>query len=136
MNDLSPDDTTDNADSLGIYIYDDTHPRASIVHVFGEATFAERAAFEAAIDGAAAGKRPVVINLRECSYIDCAAVGVIVRTAKNLRDDLRLALQSGTQGYRILELTGLTRVLQIFETVEEAAGPIAEPLPPPQLRVV
>jgi len=47
--------------------------------------------------------------------MDAAAIGVIVRAARDLGDGLRLAIPRGSQGYRMLELTGLTRVLHIFE---------------------
>lgn len=126
----------ENAETLGVFILDDMHPHASIVHVFGEATFAESAPFESAIVSAVRIGRPVVINLRECCYLDCGAVAVVVRAAKNLGDGLRLAVPRSTQGYRILEITGLTHVLHIFETVDEAAGTLDERAHRPRLRVV
>ncbi|HEV8022328.1 MAG TPA: STAS domain-containing protein [Candidatus Lustribacter sp.] len=127
----------ESVESLGIFILDDSHPRASIVHVFGEATFAETKSLESAIVGAVRIGRPVVIDMRECRYMDCGAVGVIVRAAKNLGDQLRLAMPRHGQGYRILEISGLTRVLHIFETVDEAAGALGEPAPlRPRLRAV
>ena len=125
----SPNDG-DKTATLGIFILDDTHPRASVVHVFGEATFAETRSFESAIAGAVRIGRPLVIDMRECSYMDCGAVGVIVRAAKSLGDHLRLAMLRHGQGYRILELTGLTRVLHVFETVDEAAAALDEPAAP------
>jgi anti-anti-sigma factor len=114
----------DGGEMLGTFILDDTDPRASIVHVFGEATFAETGPFESAIISGVRIGRPVVIDMCECTYMDCGAVGVIVRAAKNLGDALRLAMPRYGQGYRILEVTGLTRVLHVFETVDEAAGPL------------
>lgn len=129
-------DNGEDAAGLGIFILDDDHPRASIVHVFGEATFAETASFESAIVGAIRIGQPVVIDMCECSYMDCGAVGVIVRAAKNLGDQLRLALPRDGQGYRILEITGLTRALHVFETVDEAAGPLEEFARRPWLRAV
>jgi anti-anti-sigma factor len=106
-----------------IFILDDTHPRASIVHIFGEATFADTAQLESMIVGAIRIGRPVIVDLRECRYMDCAAIGVIVRAAKNLGDLLRLAVPRGSQAYRMLDLTGLVRVLHIFETLDDAIAP-------------
>jgi anti-anti-sigma factor len=126
----------DNVETLGLFILDDTDPRAAIVHVFGEATFAETGPFQSAIVNAVRIGRPVVVDLCECRYMDCAAVGVIVSAAKNLGDALRLALPRSGQGYRILEVTGLTRVLHVFETVDEAAGPLDEIARRPRLRAV
>jgi anti-anti-sigma factor len=120
----------------GIFIHDDSHPRAAVVHVFGEATFADTAAFESMIVSVVRIGRPVVLDMRECTYMDCAAIGVIVRAAKNLGDQLRLVIPRRSQNYRLLELTGLTRVLHLTETIEAAAGTIEEIAPPARLRLV
>jgi anti-anti-sigma factor len=122
--------------SGGVFIHDDTHPRASIVSVFGEATFADTAALESMIVSVIRIGRAVIIDLRECSYMDCATIGVIVRAAKNLGDQLRIVIPTCSQGYRMLELTGLTRVLHLFETIDRAAGSIDEATPAPRLRLV
>jgi len=121
--------------SAGIFIHDDTHPRASIVSVFGEATFADAAALESMIVSVIRIGRPVVVDLRECSYMDCATIGVLVRAAKNLGDQLRIVIPTRSQGYRMLDLTGLTRVLHLFETTDAAASPIDD-APPSHLRSV
>lgn len=119
-----------------VFIHDDSNPRAAVVHVFGEATFADTAAFESMIVSVVRIGRPVVIDMRECTYMDCAAIGVIARAAKNLGDQLRLVIPRRSQNYRMLELTGLTRVLHIAETVEAATGAPEEMLPPARLRLV
>jgi len=106
--------------TAGVFIQDDTDPRGSILHVFGEATFADIAAFESSIVGLVRIGKPVVIDMRECVYMDCATIGVIVRAAKNLGDQLRLVISRHSQGYRMLDLTGLVKVLHIFETVDDA----------------
>jgi anti-anti-sigma factor len=121
----------------GVFIHDDSHPRASIVHVFGEATFADVEVFESMIVGVVRIGRPVILDMRECSYMDCAAIGVIVRAAKNLGDQLRLIVPRKSQNYRLLELTGLTRVLHLAESTEAAAAPVAPSADdaPPQRRL-
>jgi anti-anti-sigma regulatory factor len=67
--------------------------------------------------------------------MDCAAIGVLVRAAKNLGDLLHLVIPRRSQGYRMLDITGLTRVLQIHETLEDATAP-AESKPVATLRSV
>ena len=114
---------TASAITPAIFILDDTHPRASIVHIFGEATFADTAQLESMIVGAIRIGRPIVIDLRECRYMDCAAIGVVVRAAKNLRELLRLAVPRASQAYRMLDMTGLVRVLHVFETLDDAIAP-------------
>jgi anti-anti-sigma factor len=120
----------------GVFIHDDGHPRAAIVHVFGEATFADVATFESIIVRSVRIGRPVVVDMLECTYMDCAAIGVIVRAAKNLGDQLRLVIPRASQNYRMLDLTGLTRVLHLAESIEGAAAPIDEIVPVPRLRLV
>jgi anti-anti-sigma factor len=125
------DDTT-----AGVFIHDDTHPGAAIVHVFGEATFADAAAFESMIVSVIRIGRPVVIDMRECTYMDCATIGVFVRAAKNLGDQLRFVIPRKSQSHRMLELTGLARVLHIFDGLDDAIAPISEAAPPMRLRLV
>jgi anti-anti-sigma factor len=122
--------------TAGVFISDDTHPRAAIVHVFGEATFADAAELESMIVSVIRIGRPVVIDMRECSYMDCATIGVFVRAAKNLGDQLRLVVPRRSQGYRMLDLTGLTRALHIFEAIDAACAPIEDAVRVPRLRLV
>jgi anti-anti-sigma factor len=122
--------------TAGVFIHDDTHPGAAIVHVFGEATFADTAAFESMIVSVVRIGRPVVIDMRECTYMDCATIGVFVRAAKNLGDQLRLVIPRKSQDYRMLDLTGLTHVLHIFDRLDDAIAPIAEGAPQKRLRLV
>ena len=122
------------ATTAGAFILDDAHPLAAFVDVFGEATFADTAAFGKVVAGAVAVGRLVVIDLNECTYMDCAAIGVIVHAAKELRDRLRLVMSRAGQSYRILDITGLTRVLHIFETRSAAVDTLREA--PPRLRLV
>jgi anti-anti-sigma factor len=129
-------DTVHAAATAGIFIHDDSHPRAAIVHIFGEATFADTAALESMVVSVIRIGRPVVLDFRECTYMDCATIGVLVRAAKNLGGQLRVVLSRHGQGYRILELTGLTRVLHIFGTIAEAAAPIDETRSPARLRAI
>jgi anti-anti-sigma factor len=122
--------------SPGVFIHDDTDPRAAIVHVFGEATFADAAALGSMISGVIRIGRTVVIDMLECSYMDCATIGVLVRAAKGLGDRLRLVIPRGSQGYRMLDLTGLARVLNVFDTLDEAIAPLAHATPVARLRIV
>ena len=118
----------------GVFIHDDTHPRGAIVHVFGEATFADSAVLESIVVGAIRIGRLVALDMRECTYMDCATIGVIIRAAKDIGDLLRLVIPRGSQAHRMLEVTGLTRVLHVFETIDAAMAPLVER--PPRLRSV
>lgn len=111
-------------DAGSVFIHDDTDPRAAVIHVFGEATFADAAAFESAIAGSVRIGKLVAIDMSECAYMDCATIGVLVRAAKSLGDQLRLIIPRGSQGHRMLELVGLAHVLHVFDTFESAVAPI------------
>lgn len=128
-------DRSTRARATGAFIYDDGNPRAAVVHVFGEATFADTASLESIIVSAIRIGRPVIVDMRECRYMDCAAIGVLVRAAKNLRELLHLVIPRRTQGYRMLDITGLLRVLQVHETLEAALAP-AQSKPVATLRSV
>ncbi len=106
------------------FIHDDSHPRAALVHVFGEATFAETTALESMVVSVVRIGRPVVIDLGECRYLDCATIGVLVRAAKHLGDQLRLVIPRRSQGYRLFDLTGLVPLVHIFESIDEALEPL------------
>ena len=130
-------DDSVNADaSAGIFIHDDSHPRAAIVHVFGEATFADANELESIVVSVIRIGKLVVIDFRECAYMDCATLGVLVRAAKTLGDQLRLVFGRPSQGFRMLDITGLARVLHVFETIDAAVAPIVDAPPPARLRSV
>jgi len=130
------DETDQYEATAGVFIHDDTDPRAAIVHVFGEATFADTDALGSLIVSVIRIGRTVVIDMLECTYIDCAAIGVLVSAAKSLGDQLRLVIPRRSQSYRMLDLTGLTRVLHIFDSIAEAAAPLAATAPAVRLRIV
>jgi len=119
----------------GVFIHDDTDSRAAIVHVFGESTFADTEALAELILRVIRIGRAVVVDMRECAYMDCATIGVFVRVAKMLGDQLRLVVPRHSQGYRMLDLTGLARVLHVFDSIDEAVAPLAL-APRARLRIV
>ena len=105
---------------LAVFIQDDDEPRASVLHAFGEVSFADRAEFESMVNRAADAGKPVAIDVTECTYMDCSAIGVIVRASKRLGDDLHIVAPRAGRAHRLLELTGLTRVLHVHQTLADA----------------
>jgi anti-sigma B factor antagonist len=70
------------------------------------------------------GSTVVVVDLREVSFVDSTALGVLVSGVKRLRSsggDLRLVV---TQPHisKVFEITGLTAVFDIFDTPEAAVS--------------
>jgi anti-sigma B factor antagonist len=64
----------------------------------------------------------VVIDLSQVTFIDSTALGVIIGGVKRLHErDGRLALVASSRPVvRILDITGLDRVLTVFDTREAA----------------
>ena len=85
----------------------------------------------AALLAASADDAPVVVaDLSATSFCDSTALGVLVRTAKQLTSngaELRLVAQAAPV-LRIFALTGVDTVLPIYATLPEAlaAGPLSE----------
>ena len=104
---------------LGIFIHDDANPRVSVLHVFGELSFANAGAFEAAFNGVADQQLPVTIALSECTFMDCAAIGVLVRALKRLGPQLSLVVPPESQAHRLLELTDMLPVFTRAATLED-----------------
>ena len=68
------------------------------------------------------GATDVVVDLSGVTFIDSTALGVIISGVKRLHErDGRLAIVAGSRPVvRILDITGLDKVLTIFETREAA----------------
>jgi anti-sigma B factor antagonist len=69
-----------------------------------------------------AGVVDIVIDLSQVTFIDSTALGVIIGGVKRLHErDGRLALVASSRPVvRILDITGLDRVLTVFDTREAA----------------
>jgi len=75
-------------------------------------------------DEVEAGRHHLVADFREVDYTSSAGLRVLLGTVKDTRSrggDLRLA---GVQPevLNVLELSGFTGILQVFETVEDAVA--------------
>jgi anti-sigma B factor antagonist len=68
------------------------------------------------------GVDDIVIDLSQVTFIDSTALGVIISGVKRIRErDGRLAIVAGSRPVvRILDITGLNKVLTIFDTRDAA----------------
>lgn len=68
------------------------------------------------------GVDAIVIDLSRVTFIDSTALGVIIGGVKRMRErDGRLAIVAGSRPVvRILDITGLDKVLTVFDTRAEA----------------
>ena len=84
---------------------------------------------ESALQAAmAANPRHVICDCTGTKYISSAGLRVFLLAAKNLkRAGGQLALVCGKSNYvyEVLELTGITHIVPVFETVDEAMAGLA-----------
>ena len=79
--------------------------------------------------GLADSGQPLVVDLNGVSFIDSTGIGVLVgvwRRTKATEGSLALASPS-RQAQSVLDATGLTKVLSIYRTEEEAVQACAQP---------
>lgn len=95
--------------------------RAAVVHVRGELDMATAPSLEDAIAGAGALDR-LVIDLAECTFVDSAALRLIIRTAREIEaSGGALALVASDPGIlRALEISAVDTVLPVHATIDSA----------------
>jgi anti-sigma B factor antagonist len=103
----------------------------NIVTVVGELDVATSPELREELDRIAAnGGRETVVDLLAVSFVDSTALGILVEASRKLKarggslrivcDDRRIA--------RIMEITGLDRVLRLHATLREALESLGRPV--------
>ena len=98
-------------------------PETRVIAVEGEADMSTAVSFNQSFFAAAgSGTRKIVADLTGVDYIDTSMLNaLVVGHRRMLRDRGRFAVvSSGPRLARVLELTGLGQILQVFETRAEA----------------
>ena len=78
----------------------------------------------------ATNPRHVICELTATNYISSAGLRVLLLAAKNLKragGQLALACGQSNYVYEILELTGITHIIPVFDTVDEAMAKLSQP---------
>ena len=101
-----------------------THGVWAVVEVGGELDLYTAPSFrESILEAAEDGDPPrVIVDLHRLGFIDSSGLGAIVACLKHLRErggELTLVAPEGSGLRRLLDLTGLDRVLTLCETVDE-----------------
>jgi anti-sigma B factor antagonist len=81
-------------------------------------------------EAGAVGADTVIVDLSETSFIDSAALGVLVQETKRLegRGHSLVLVTSDPRTLRVVELSGLTGVLRTYATLQDAiSGLVSEP---------
>jgi len=77
------------------------------------------------MDELAAGRTRLIVDLNAVEYLDSTALGVLIGGLKRARErggDLQLICDN-VRILRIFEITGLTRIFQIYRSRSEALAP-------------
>ena len=92
---------------------------AAILHVFDEVDVATADQLRAAIASVETAG-PVIIDLRECRFIDSSVLSVFVRSYRTLGRRLRIVVSEGSHIRRVFAVTGLIETLGVVSTLDEA----------------
>ncbi len=102
-----------------------THGDVPVLAVAGEIdVYTAPRLREQLLDLAKADHRTVVVDLSEVSFVDSTGLGVLVSGLKRFREaggDLRLVV-TAPQIVKVFEITGLSTVFAMFDTVADAAS--------------
>ncbi len=98
------------------------HLGSTLVHVEGEIDLATAPQFERELQRTGpAGE--LIIDLSGVAFMDSTAVGVLARKSKQLADDDRRLILVSAAGAvrRVLEVSGLDKVIPVYADLESAA---------------
>jgi anti-sigma B factor antagonist len=107
---------------LGLTV-DETHPPLTIVAVSGEVDVATAPSLRARlVELIAEGKVNILVDLEGVDFLDSTGLGVLVSTVKRVRSDGGdLSLVCANQHIlKVFEITGLTTVFAIHDTIGDA----------------
>jgi anti-sigma B factor antagonist len=101
-----------------------THGAWAVVEVAGELDLYTAPNFRESVLDAAGDQDPpkVIVDFRSLGFIDSSGLGAIVACLKHLRErggDLALSAPEGSGLRRLLDLTGLDRVLTVYASTDE-----------------
>ena len=99
--------------SLGLEL---THPAASLLRAAGEIDSYSGDRFREGVSQVVADGAPVVhVDLADVTYLDSAGLGVLAGAHNRLaQEGRRLVIMNPRDAvYRVFEMTGLTRILEI-----------------------
>lgn len=102
-----------------------TRGDAAILELADEFTFSTRKAFTAAMERAKqSGHRRVILNLKDVTFLDSTALGLLALSGQQLEADRRQLSLVGPQGTvkQLLDLAMITKVLPVFPSEEAAIG--------------
>ena len=98
-------------------------PHGIILDVVGDLTYANRAAFKAAVEKAKqAGCRHLIVNLEHVRFVDSAGLGLLVLVSQNFKLQQAQVSMLKPQSYvrEIMSLANIPKMIPIYESEEDA----------------
>ena len=109
---------------MGLQVVLETSEEVPIVRVAGEVDLATAPQLKESLAAIPAGSGPVIIDLSEVTFLDSTGLSVLVTSWKHLHEfnadsSVRLVVNRPAI-QRVLTVTGLDEVFNLFATLEEA----------------
>lgn len=102
---------------------------AVVLSVRGEVDIANADMLRTAMrDSARTGESAVVVSLVDVSYLDSHTLELLVDLSRKLhvhRRSMAIVAPSGGPARRLIDVCGISKVIGVFDTVEQALGAIA-----------
>jgi anti-anti-sigma regulatory factor len=99
---------------MGIRCYQVEDGRQVVIEVTGRFDFRLHREFWAAYEGAAAARR-YVVDLRQASYVDSSALGMLLLLRDHAGGDrLAVSINAGTPALRTLQLAGFEALFSVL----------------------
>jgi anti-anti-sigma factor len=98
-------------------------PQGIILDVVGDLTYANRAAFKAAVEKAKqAGCRHLMVNLEQVRFVDSAGLGLLVLVSQSFKLLQAQVSMLKPQSYvrEIMSLANISKMIPIYESEEDA----------------
>ena len=96
----------------------------TLVRLKGSFTFSERNLFKEVVDKASQASCPrLIIDLHEVTFLDSAALGILVLTHKRFTQEQRkfCLLKPTDQGLKLLTIAGIQKIITVYRSEQEAA---------------
>jgi anti-anti-sigma factor len=100
-----------------------TVPQGTILDVVGDLTYANRAAFKAAVEKVKrTGCRHLIVNLEQVRFVDSAGLGLLVLVSQNFKLLQAQVSMLKPQSYvrEIMSLANIPKMIPIYESEEDA----------------
>ena len=113
--------------SLPFSVASDVDGSIRVVSVSGELDQATAPSLRTELTTALDGDGAVIVNLRECSFIDSTGLSLLIEAQRHLADGARrfAVCCPDDEVRRLLELTGIDRAIALYETRDDAVAALA-----------